>query len=297
MLWLCGLAALLAAAKRMHVDVPQAMAAKLPLLGHRPGLIIAGESRNLDGFDPVVASDLLGERRGYAVNIAYEAGDPLSVLGAATLRPDAFRNAHVVLSVAPFNFNDGTRQAYTYPLNVAARESVGKLMWDFLPLRIGTLIRFIRELFASHLALSQNAYDTAPEPRNFGFVPITGQKPLSRWIARVSNHPHYQGFDLNGSRTPAILAGLCELVPKVRRLTVVIPPWAVKYARAEDRVWDSHEAQIAGLIREAASRCGFDMIDAQSVPGLGLAQFYDELHVNIEGVPIYTAFIVNQLRR
>jgi hypothetical protein len=213
------------------------------------------------------------------------------------LRPDAFRNAHVVLSVAPFNFNDGTRQAYTYPLSVAARASVGELMWDFLPLRIGTLIRFIRESFASRLALSQNTYDTAAEPRNFGFTPITGQKPPSRWIGRVSDHQHYQGFDLAGRRTSATLAGLCDLTKAVRRLTVVIPPWAGKYPRAEDRAWDSHETQIAGLIRETAARCGFDMIDAQSVPGLGLAQFYDEMHVNIEGVPIYTAFIVNQLRR
>jgi hypothetical protein len=296
-LWLCGLAALLAVAKRVHVDVPQAMAAKLPLLKYQPGLVIAGESRNLYGFDPVLASDLLGEPRGYAVNIAYEAGEPLSVLGAATLKPEAFRNAQVVLSIAPFNFNDGIRQAYSYPLNVAARESVAELMWDFLPLRIGTLIRFIREAFASRLALSQNAYDTAPEPRNFGFTPITGQKPLARWIGRVGDHPHYQGFDLSGPRAAATLNGLCELVPKVRRLTVVIPPWAAKYSRADDRAWDSHETQIAALIRATASRCGFDVIDAQFVPGLGLPQFYDEMHVNIEGVPIYTAFIVSQLRK
>jgi hypothetical protein len=296
-LWLCGLAALLAMAQRVHVDVPQAMALKLPLLKYQPGLIIAGESRNLYGFDPVLSSELLGERRGYAVNIAYEAGEPLSVLGAAKLKPDAFRNAHVVLSVAPFNFNDGTRQAYSYPLNVAARESVGRLMWDFLPLRIGTLIRFIREAFASRLALSRNVYDTAPEPRNFGFTPIAGQKPLSRWIPRVGAHQHYQGFDLSGSRTAATLAGLCELAPKVRKLTVVIPPWAAKYPRAEDSAWNSYETQIAALIRRTAARCSFDMIDAQSVPGLGLSQFYDEMHVNPEGVPIYTAFIVNHLRK
>lgn len=296
-IWLCGLAVLLAAAKRVHVEVPVALASKLPLLNHRPGLIVAGESRNDYGFDPVLAAQLLGERRGYAVNIAYGAGEPLAVLGAAKLKPEAFRNAHVVLSVAPFNFNDGTRQAYTYPLNVAARLGVGELMWDFLPLRIGTLIRFIREAFASRLALLQGVHERGSEPPGLGFASLGGQKPPSRWIPRVGDHPHYAGFDLGGPRTRATVAGLCDLAARSGRLTVVMPPWAAQYSRASDPAWDSRETQIAALLREAGARCGFDLLDIPQVPGLGAAQFHDEMHVNIEGVPIYTAFVVSRLRR
>jgi hypothetical protein len=296
-IWLCGLAALLAAAKRVHVEVPLALAGKLPLLNHRPGLIIAGESRHDYGFDPVLAAQLLGERRGYAVNIAYGAGEPLAVLGAAKLKPDAFRQAHVVLSVASFNFNDGTRQAFTYPLNVAAQLSVGELMRDFLPLRIGTLIRFIRESFASRLALVQGLHERGTEPPNLGFGSLGGQKAASRWVKRLGDHPHYAGFDLKGPRARAMVAGLCDLAARSGKLTVIMPPWAAQYSRANDPVWDSYETQIATLIRDAGARCGFDLIDVPTVPGLGAAQFHDEMHVNTEGVPIYTTFVVNRLRR
>src|ERR1700726_3506509 len=116
--WLVALAGLLALADRVHDDVPVLLAVKLPLLQSRPELIFAGESRTAYQVDPDLAAQLIGKPIGAAVNIAYDAGEPLALLAAMHREPDRFRNAHVVVSVAPFLFNEGVRPASVYPQDV-----------------------------------------------------------------------------------------------------------------------------------------------------------------------------------
>jgi hypothetical protein len=102
---------LLTVADHIHVDVPYALAVKLPLLQSRPDLIFAGESRTEYQVDAELAAKLTGRPVGGAVNIAYDAGEPLAVLAATRQKPEFFRAAHVVISVAPFIFNEGVRAA------------------------------------------------------------------------------------------------------------------------------------------------------------------------------------------
>src|ERR1700731_2651271 len=123
--WLAALAGLLAIADRVHDDVPALLAVKLPLLASRPDLIFAGESRTLYEVDPVLAAQLTGRPVGSVVNIAYDAGEPLALLAAMHREPASFNKAQVVVSVAPFLFNEGVRSAAVYPQDVAARLGVG----------------------------------------------------------------------------------------------------------------------------------------------------------------------------
>ena len=64
-------AVLLYVAKQVHVDIPYALAVKLPLLKAQPDLIFAGESRTEYQVDPALAA---GERplavaaQGHAAN-------------------------------------------------------------------------------------------------------------------------------------------------------------------------------------------------------------------------------------
>src|SRR3954454_7616390 len=138
--WLAALAGLLAIANRVHDDVPALLAVKLPLLQSKPELIFGGESRTVYQVDAALAAKLLGKPEGAVVNIAYDAGEPLALLAAMRLEPERFKQAQVVVSVAPFLFNEGVRSAAVYPQDVAARLSVPAQMRAFLPLRVGTLI-------------------------------------------------------------------------------------------------------------------------------------------------------------
>ena len=108
--WLAVLAGLLAVANRVHDDVPTLLATKLPLLQSEPELIFGGESRTVYQVDAALAAQLIGKPPGAAVNIAYDAGEPLALLAAMRRAPDRFRNADVVVSVAPFLFNEGVRR-------------------------------------------------------------------------------------------------------------------------------------------------------------------------------------------
>ena len=47
---------------------------------------------------------------------------------------------------------------------------------------------------------------------------------------------------------------------------------------------------------DAGRRCGFDVLNIQTVPGLEQANYADEMHVNASGIPIYTRYLVAQLR-
>jgi len=294
--WLAALAALLAVANRVHDDIPALLAAKLPLLRSNPELIFAGESRTVYQVDAALAAELLGKPAGSAVNIAYDAGEPLALLAAMRREPQRFKQARVVVSVAPFLFNEGVRSAAVYPPDVAARLPVPAQMSAFLPLRVGTLIRYIREAFYARLAADRRVADGAPPP-NYGLTVIPRSQPDSQWAAEIGSHPHYANWNLAGPKARFEVGALCDMVARVDKLTVVLPPWAPRYDRARDVSWRDKEDQLAALLTEAGRRCGFEVLNIPSAPGLEQQNYADEMHVNASGVPIYTRYLVSRLKR
>jgi hypothetical protein len=294
-LWVAGFAGLLAVADRMHVDIPYLLAIKLPLLQSQPSLIFAGESRTEYQVDANLVAKLAGKPPGAAVNIAYDAGEPLAVLAAARQQPERFAKAHVVISVAPFIFNEGVRSAAIYPQDVAARLGVIEKMTSFLPLRIGTLFRFIREAFNARLASEQQVGERGALPMDYGLSTIAGSQRDDQWPAGIGTHPHYGNWDLSGPKARFETAALCDIARLARKLTVVIPPWAPRYDRADDLLWRNRDDQYAALVIDTGRRCWFDVLNIQAVPGLEQQNYADEMHVNASGVPIYTRFLAAQL--
>jgi hypothetical protein len=295
--WLAALAGLLAIAHRIHDDVPALLAVKLPLLASRPELIFAGESRTVYQVDPGLAAQLIGKPAGAAVNIAYDAGEPLALLAAMRRAPASFKKADVVVSVAPFLFNEGVRSAAVYPQDVAARLGVAEQIGWFLPLRVGTLIRFIREAFSARLAADQHVAELGAPPATLGLRIIDRTQPDDRWPAEIGSHAHYANWDLSGPKARFEIGALCDMVALTRRLTVVVPPWAPRYDRSSDPAWRDKDDQYAALVVDAGRRCGFDVLNIQSIPGLAQGNYADEMHVNASGVPIYTRYIVSRLKR
>jgi hypothetical protein len=162
-------------------------------------------------------------------------------------------------------------------------------------LRIGTLIRFVREAFAARLAADQDVADRAPPPRAFGLQVIDRNRPDDQWPGTIGAHQHYTNWDLSGPKAKFGMAALCDMVKLTRKLTVVIPPWAPRYDRASDPIWRGRDEQYANLIVETGRRCGFQVINIQSIPGLEQRHYADELHVNEQGLPIYTRYIMTRL--
>src|SRR3954470_22732494 len=294
--WLVALAGLLAIANRVHDDVPALLAIKLPLLQSHPELIFAGESRTVYQVDAALGAQLIGKRPGAAVNIAYDAGAPLALLAAMRRAPERFRDAQVVVSIAPFLFNEGVRSAAVYPQDVAVRLGVFGQMTSFLPLRVGTLIRFIREAFNARLAADQHVAD-GPRPAAFGLTVIPRNQRDDQWAAEIGSHPHYAGWNVSGPKARFETAALCDMAALSKKLTVVVPPWAPRYDRARDPSWREKEDQVVALVGEAGRRCGFEVLNIASVPGLEQANYADEMHVNASGVPIYTRYLVSRLKR
>jgi hypothetical protein len=294
--WLAGFAGLLAIAKQVHHDIPAPLAAKLPLLKSSPDLIFGGESRTFYQVDPDLAARLLGKPPGSAVNIAYDAGEPLALEAVMRWAPDRFAGADVVVSVAPFLFNEGVRSAAVYPVDVAARIGVAEQLRSFLPLRIGTLIRFIRDSFDARIAADQDIAEHGVVPQAFGLTRISRIEPEDRWPAKLGAHPHYANWDLSGPKARFEIGALCDMVRLTHKLTVVVPPWAPGYDRAGDSVWRERDVQYDALITEAGRRCGFDVIDIPLIPGLQRADFADEMHVKTSSVPVYTRYLISRMR-
>ena len=293
--WLAGLAGLLAIANRVHDDVPMALAVKLPLLKLRPELIFAGDSRTHYQIDPALAAELTGRPPGSAVNIGYEAGEPLAVLAAIDRAPERFRDAHLVINLTPPILNDGLRTAGSNTQDVTARMGVAGQIATFMPLRLGTLIRFIREAFNSRLAVSEGLADTAPQPAELGVIRLDSN-PRYKWPDNLSSHAFYAGWDLSGPKVKYEIGALCAMVGRVRKLTVVSPPWAPRYDRAVDVAWAKMDREQVAITAEAGRRCGFDVLDIPSVPGLLQSHFSDEAHLNRAGIPIYTQYLMTLLK-
>jgi hypothetical protein len=296
--WLIILAALLAIANRVHDDVPVMLATRLPLLSSNPELIFAGESRTEYQVDPVLAAQLIGKPIGSVVNIAYDAGEPLAVLAAMRREPDRFAKAHVVVSVVPFLFNEGVRSAGVYPLDVVARLGVTEQMSTFLPFRVGTLIRYIREAFASRFAADRYnmGIEIGPKPKGFGLKVLDHTQSDDRWPADIGSHAFYTNWNLSGPKARFEINALCDMVKLASKVTVVVPPWAARYDRASDSEWREKDSEYVALVTNAGRACGFDVLDIPLVPGLNQINYADELHVNASGVPIYTRYVVSRLK-
>jgi hypothetical protein len=86
------------------------------------------------------------------------------------------------------------------------------------------------------------------------------------------------------------------MVPLVRKLTVVIPPWAPRYERSSDELWREKDDQYVALVSDAGRRCRFDVLNIQAVPGLRQSNYADEMHVIASGVPIYTRYLIAHLQ-
>ncbi|MES2029850.1 MAG: hypothetical protein V4477_11810 [Pseudomonadota bacterium] len=293
--WLAGLALLLRIANRTHIDVPAALAAKLPLLKSSPTLIFAGDSRTAFQVDPALAAQLAGLAQGRAVNIAYLAGEPLAFLAAARSTPQVFRDATVVLSVTALISNEGISNAAVFPPDVVARMMVGQQMTTFLPMRVGTLVHYIRETFNARFADDRRVAIDGPEPAHGGLEMLPVQ-PGYAWPSDIASHQHYRNWNISGFKAQSEIAGLCELATLTKRLTVVLPPWAPQYDRNKEPAWKDKDAQNATLIRSAGQRCGYDVLEFHAVPGLEQQHFADEQHINVLGISIYTRYLMSQLK-
>jgi hypothetical protein len=293
--WLVALAGLLGVANRVHDDIPVLLAVKLPLLASHPDLIFGGDSRMLYQVDPRLAAQLLGKPEGSAVNIAYDAGEPLALLAVMRKEPDLFRSAHVVVSISPFVFNDGIRQAVFNPEDAVARLGVFGQLATYLPLRVSTLIRFIREAFASRLESQQHTGRPVQSLAASGLFFLDNSQPESRWPAAIGAHPHYANWDIRGSKARFEIGALCDMVKVARKVSVVIPPWAPGYDRAQDSAWRERDDQYVALVTDAGRACGFDVVSITSVPGVTRSNYADEMHVNTSGIPIYTRYLMSRL--
>ena len=74
-------------------------------------------------------------------------------------------------------------------------------------------------------------------------------------------------------------------------------PVADQGDRARDPAWRDRDDQYAALVVDAGRRCGFDVLNIASIPGLEQGNYADEMHVNASGVPIYTRYLVSRLKR
>jgi hypothetical protein len=293
--WLVALAGLLAVANRVHDDIPVSLSAMLPLLKSHPDLIFGGDSRMLYQVDPRLAAQLTGRPAGSAVNIAYDAGEPLALLAVMRRESEVFRNAHVVVSVSPFLFNDGIRQAVFNSQDVVARLGVFEQMTTYLPLRVSTLIRFIREAFAARLESELHTARPVQPLAASGLFFLDNSQPEDRLPAALGSHPHYANWNIAGPKARFEIGALCDMVKLARKVTVVVPPWAPRYDRAKDPVWKEKDDQYVALVTNAGSKCGFDVVNITSVPGVTQGNYADEMHVNTSGIPIYTRYLMSRL--
>jgi hypothetical protein len=294
--WVAGLACLLVIANIVHSDIPAQLAERLPLLKTGPKLIFAGDSRAAFQLDPTVAATMLHQPPGFAVNIGYIAGEPLAVLAAVDEFPDRFRNAHLVVSVSAITTNDGIPTAAVAPPDVIARLSVSGQMTRYLPMRLGTLIQYIRDSFSSRVAADSDVAENGPMPDVFG-LRLIPRLPNYRWPAKISDHLHYRDWSVHGAKSRFELPALCDLAKKTARLTVIMGPWSPRYDRNQDLPWKEKDEENAALFGETAKRCDFDFLHVMSVPGLEEKHFAEELHINDTGVSMYTRHVVGLLRQ
>jgi hypothetical protein len=124
---------------------------------------------------------------------------------------------------------------------------------------------------------------------------IDGAQREDRWPRDLGTHPHYHDWNLSGPKAHYETAALCDMAGMVRKLIVVVPPWAPRYDRGSDPLWREKDDQYVTLLSSTGRRCGFEVLNIQAVPGLDQSNYADEMHANASGIPIYTRYLVAKL--
>jgi hypothetical protein len=304
-------ACLLQTAARIHDDIGPQMGSKLHLLEYDPQLVFAGDSRTQEQVDPVLAAKLLGKRFGYAINIATPGEDPIAVLAAVSRHLEQFPNIDLIINLSPYNVNDGIKKQFLFPSTVIARLGLLQQMRIFLPSHIDTLVWFIQDAF-----LKSNYRHSFPHPNSelasrLGFEPLPGQIVVERpsspgsppryrdflgsQVGPFAGHPYYRDWQPSGIKAQSVRAALCALRPLVKRLSVILPPWAPIEPMLESAAWRDRDAEFERIVAEMADECHFDLLPIAYVDGLAIEHFSDETHVNELGAALYTPYLLERL--
>lgn len=298
---------ILQVANRLHGDIIPTLAPKLGLLSLHPTLIFAGDSRTAQQVDPVVIADLLGKPKGYAVNIAALGVDPAAVLAAARAAPDVFRHADLVINISPYHINDGLKREFLYSTATIARLGLARELWTFLPRHGRVLVWYIQDTLqgAASGTPPAAARETLLAGR-LGYDPVAGTVTpfgsghryrdfLRSEIGPYEDHLFFRDWQPDGFKLALVRRSLCELRPLVHRLVIVAPPWAPIPEFTGSLAWRDREREFEGVLKALASGCDLEFVTIDTVDGLGIGQFADEVHVNPEGTPIYDAELLRRL--
>jgi len=304
-------ACLLLVAVRIHDDIGLQMGSKLQLLEHNPQMVFAGDSRTQEQVDPVLVAKLLGKPIGYAINIGTPGEDPIAVLAAVNRHLEQFRNVDLIVSLSPYNINDGIKKDFFYPSTVIARLGLLQQMLTFLPSHIDTLVWFIQDAFLD--ASFQRGF---PRLRTelasqLGYEPISGrivvEQPsppgtpqryrdfLGSLVRPFEGHPYYRDWQPAGIKAQSVRTALCALRPLVKRLFVVLPPWAPIQPMDQSTAWRDRDAEFEHIVATMAERCHFDFLPIANIDNLTVEHFSDETHVNKLGAAIYTSYLLERL--
>jgi hypothetical protein len=300
---------LLLVANAIHIDVNPELASLLSLLEGHPRLVFAGDSRTRQQVDPLLVARLLDEAPGYAVDISAPSADPVEFLAIVKAHGVQFRNIDLVLSLSPYQINDGARRPFLASAPMMARLSLWQQLRMFVPTWSDTLVWFIKSTFAGRARDQRPGRLGEPLASRLGFEPVQGavgvgagagnsasraKNPVHGAMRPYDRHPFYQDWQPFGMRAAMVRDALCSMRPLVHRLIVVAPPWAPIPDRATPR-WEDWNRQFLRLLAAMASQCGAEFLSLAVVPGLSPDFFADEVHVNAAGSAIYSAYLLHQL--
>jgi hypothetical protein len=304
-------ACLLLAAVRIHDDIGLQMGSKLQLLEHNPQMVFAGDSRTQEQVDPVLVAKLLGKPFGYAINIGAPGEDPIAIFAAVNRHVEQFRNVDLIVNLSPYNINDGIKRDFFFPSTVIARLGLLQQMRTFLPSHIDTLVWFIQDAFLD--ASYQHGF---PRLRSelasrLGFEPLAGQivveQPtspgapqryrdfLGSLVGPFEGHPYYRDWQPSGVKAQSVRTALCALRPLVKRLFVVLPPWAPIKPMVQSTAWRDRDVEFERIVAAIAKECDFDFLPIGTIDNLSVEHFSDETHVNPVGAAIYTSYLLERL--
>jgi hypothetical protein len=303
-------ACLLRVATGIHDDIGPQLGPRLELLAHDPKLVFAGDSRTQEQVDPVLVAKLLAKPTGYAINIAAPGEDPISVLAAVRQHLHQFRDIDLIINLSPYNVNDGIKKEYFFPSTVIARLGLAQQVRTFVPSHIDTLVWFIQEAFL--LSTYRNGFPRLSPERvaRLGFEPLPGRITtdgpvagdhrryrdfLGSEVGPFEGHPYYRDWQPSGIKARSVRKALCELRPLVKRLAVILPPWAPIESMIESVAWQHRDSEFERIVAAMASECRFDFLPIAQVDSLMIEHFSDETHVNDVGAAIYTSYLLERL--
>ena len=266
-----------------------------------PTLIFAGDSRAERQLEPIIASILLNIDINKVVNIAVSSGDALMIEDLINKYPEKFKDSTLIISISQNQLNDNSKQPGYFSFNMISKLSFIEQLTIFSTSNTETLFKYYRSniFWYSKKLLNINKTSNKDFVDTNGFNGIDKKFDYNNYTIRdVKINPWYENYKNEEIKINILKKSLKNIKNNVKKLYVYTAPISPKHLDIiKNTNYFDIEIQMQSSFENLCNEININYKSYAFDERFKNEDFYDALHLNINGAKKFTKILLNDLNK